>query len=111
MGALESAIRGAGARSGVPRCNGAPKMSVSSQRGTAAGESNGAPKRSKKDDVAAATVVGERPQQAQGKLPGDAMTVQVKYQTFKAGEMAVHPKHGVGEVTEIEERDLGGRKS
>jgi CarD family transcriptional regulator, regulator of rRNA transcription len=31
--------------------------------------------------------------------------------TFKAGEMAVHPAHGVGEVVQIEERDLGGRLS
>jgi CarD family transcriptional regulator len=46
-----------------------------------------------------------------GRLPGDPMAVQVKFQHFKAGEMAVHPKHGVGEVTEIEERDLGGKKS
>jgi CarD family transcriptional regulator len=45
-----------------------------------------------------------------GRLPGDPMAVQVKGQSFKAGEMAVHPKHGVGEVTEIEERDLGGKK-
>jgi CarD family transcriptional regulator len=34
-----------------------------------------------------------------------------KPQTFKAGEMAVHPKHGVGEVIEIEERDLGGKRA
>ncbi len=31
--------------------------------------------------------------------------------TFKVGQMAVHPAHGVGEVSEIEERELGGRKS
>lgn len=31
--------------------------------------------------------------------------------TFKTGEMAVHPAHGVGEVVEIEERNLGGRLS
>ncbi|HEY3236666.1 MAG TPA: CarD family transcriptional regulator [Polyangiaceae bacterium] len=30
---------------------------------------------------------------------------------FKVGEMAVHPAHGVGEVAQIEERDLGGRNS
>jgi CarD family transcriptional regulator len=30
---------------------------------------------------------------------------------FKTGEMAVHPKHGVGEVVEVEERDMGGKKS
>ena len=31
--------------------------------------------------------------------------------TFKAGDMAVHPAHGVGEVTQLEDRDLGGRKT
>ncbi|MEO8905476.1 MAG: CarD family transcriptional regulator [Polyangiaceae bacterium] len=31
--------------------------------------------------------------------------------TFKAGDMAVHPAHGVGEVVELEDRDLGGRKT
>src|SRR6188472_4137000 len=31
--------------------------------------------------------------------------------SFKAGEMAVHPAHGVGEVEQIEELDLGGRKT
>ena len=30
---------------------------------------------------------------------------------FKVGQMAVHPAHGVGEVSDIEERDLGGRMS
>ena len=28
---------------------------------------------------------------------------------FKNGDMAVHPAHGVGEVVEIEQRELGGR--
>jgi CarD family transcriptional regulator len=51
-----------------------------------------------------------------GKVPGEPMAVQTNTstkpsQSFKAGEMAVHPKHGVGEVVEIEERDLGGKKS
>ena len=32
-------------------------------------------------------------------------------QMFKVGQMAVHPAHGVGEVSDIEERELGGRKS
>lgn len=32
-------------------------------------------------------------------------------QTFKVGDMAVHPNHGVGEVIQIEEKDLGGRKT
>jgi len=31
--------------------------------------------------------------------------------TFKAGDMAVHPAHGVGEVEQLEDRDLGGRKT
>ncbi len=31
--------------------------------------------------------------------------------SFKAGDMAVHPAHGVGEVEQIEERELGGRKT
>jgi CarD family transcriptional regulator len=30
---------------------------------------------------------------------------------FKAGDMAVHPAHGVGEVQNIEEKDFGGRKT
>ena len=29
--------------------------------------------------------------------------------TFKVGDMAVHPAHGVGEVERMEERDFGGR--
>ncbi|CAN5184316.1 hypothetical protein BH09MYX1_BH09MYX1_47260 [soil metagenome] len=36
-------------------------------------------------------------------IPGPAMT-------FKIGDKAVHPKHGVGEVTAIEHRELGGTK-
>ncbi|MEB2311833.1 MAG: CarD family transcriptional regulator [Polyangiaceae bacterium] len=31
--------------------------------------------------------------------------------SFKAGDMAVHPAHGVGEVCGLEEKDLGGRPS
>ena len=31
--------------------------------------------------------------------------------TFKSGDMAVHPAHGVGEVVAVEQRDLGGRPS
>jgi len=30
---------------------------------------------------------------------------------FKIGEKAVHPKHGVGEVTSIDERELGGTRA
>lgn len=36
-------------------------------------------------------------------IPGPSMT-------FKIGDKAVHPKHGVGEVTAIEHRELGGTK-
>jgi CarD family transcriptional regulator len=47
-----------------------------------------------------------------GRVNGDPLPPPSgKQQIFKAGEMAVHPKHGVGEVTEIEERDLGGKKA
>ena len=35
----------------------------------------------------------------------------LKGYTFKAGDMAVHPAHGVGEVEQLEDRDLGGRKT
>lgn len=30
---------------------------------------------------------------------------------FKVGDKAVHPKHGVGEVTQIESREIAGKKS
>ena len=30
---------------------------------------------------------------------------------FKVGDKAVHPKHGVGEVTEIESREIAGKKA
>jgi CarD family transcriptional regulator len=39
------------------------------------------------------------------------MTAAKRQSVFKSGEMAVHPKHGVGEVVDVEERDLGGTKS
>jgi CarD family transcriptional regulator len=39
------------------------------------------------------------------------MASQAKQSVFKSGDMAVHPKHGVGEVVEVEERDVGGRKT
>lgn len=35
----------------------------------------------------------------------------VSSHTFETGEMAVHPAHGVGEIIQIEERNLGGRLS
>ena len=37
-------------------------------------------------------------------------TVQTHH-SFKVGDMAVHPSHGVGQVEQIEERELGGTKS
>src|SRR5262245_10976290 len=47
--------------------------------------------------------------------PGGGMQSSVNIETarysFKVGEMAVHPNHGVGEVVQVEERDLGGRKT
>jgi len=36
-------------------------------------------------------------------------TETVRAVSFKVGDMAVHPNHGVGEVVELETRDLGGR--
>lgn len=39
------------------------------------------------------------------------MTAPKRQSVFKTGEMAVHPKHGVGEVVDVEERDLGGKTS
>lgn len=30
---------------------------------------------------------------------------------FKVGDKAVHPKHGVGEVTQIESREIAGKKA
>jgi CarD family transcriptional regulator len=38
-------------------------------------------------------------------------TEPVRAVAFKVGDMAVHPNHGVGEVAEIETRDLGGRST
>ena len=35
--------------------------------------------------------------------------VTTTHYTFKVGDMAVHPAHGVGEVERMEERDFGGR--
>ena len=37
--------------------------------------------------------------------------VTTTHYTFKVGDMAVHPAHGVGEVERMEERDFGGRKT
>ena len=35
-------------------------------------------------------------------------TPGIRY-SFKVGDMAVHPAHGVGEVERLEDRDFGGR--
>jgi len=40
-----------------------------------------------------------------------AGVIGVAAHTFKVGDMAVHPSHGVGEVSGIEERELGGSMS
>jgi CarD family transcriptional regulator len=34
-----------------------------------------------------------------------------KLRPFKAGDMAVHPSHGVGQVSAVEERNLGGSQT
>lgn len=38
------------------------------------------------------------------------MDIQVNHgaPSFKVGDMAVHPKHGVGQILEIEQKDFGG---
>jgi CarD family transcriptional regulator len=38
----------------------------------------------------------------------DTEVLQHAESSFQVGDMAVHPAHGVGEVTGIEKRDLGG---
>jgi CarD family transcriptional regulator len=38
------------------------------------------------------------------------MPVQTKPLKLKVGDKAVHPKHGLGEVIAVEERELGGMK-
>jgi CarD family transcriptional regulator len=45
--------------------------------------------------------------------PGEKSRMEIEVATksetaFQVGDMAVHPAHGVGEVTGIEKRDLGG---
>jgi CarD family transcriptional regulator len=42
------------------------------------------------------------------KIRMETEVVQHAETSFQAGDMAVHPAHGVGEVTGIEKRDLGG---
>ena len=37
--------------------------------------------------------------------------VTAPHYTFKVGDMAVHPSHGVGEVERMEDRDFGGSKN
>lgn len=40
-----------------------------------------------------------------------SVNVEAARYSFKVGEMAVHPSHGVGEVVRIEDRELGDRKA
>jgi len=48
----------------------------------------------------------------QSQVNGTAVvTAPVPAPVFKVGERAVHPAHGGGEVVQIEERELGGRKT
>jgi CarD family transcriptional regulator len=47
----------------------------------------------------------------QSQVNGTAVMAPVAAPVFKVGERAVHPSHGVGEVVQIEERELGGRKT
>ena len=37
-------------------------------------------------------------------------TIPIREVSFKVGDKAVHPSHGVGEVTAVEERDIGGTR-
>jgi CarD family transcriptional regulator len=46
-----------------------------------------------------------------GGMQSSVTTETVRASVFKVGDMAVHPNHGVGEVIEIENRDLGGRST
>jgi len=43
-------------------------------------------------------------------LPTARPTAPAKMQ-FKLGDKAVHPKHGVGEITAVDERELGGTRA
>ena len=42
-------------------------------------------------------------------MQSSSLNTSVTRYTFKVGDMAVHPAHGVGEVERIEEKDFGGR--
>jgi CarD family transcriptional regulator len=58
----------------------------------------------------AAPALVERLVPAQAGQEGN-LSVETIRINFKAGDMAVHPAHGVGEVQQIEEKDFGGRKT
>jgi CarD family transcriptional regulator len=59
-----------------------------------------------------APIVATRPSGRPGPPPGIAIPPppQVPAPDFKVGDKAVHPAHGVGEVTAIEPRDMGGSR-
>src|SRR5689334_1168991 len=44
-----------------------------------------------------------------GGMQSSANATASSKSSFKVGEMAVHPAHGVGEVERLEERDFGGK--
>jgi CarD family transcriptional regulator len=54
-----------------------------------------------------------RPSVRPGPPPGIAIpqAPRTPAPDFKVGDKAVHPSHGVGEVTAIEEREIGGSRS
>ncbi len=54
-----------------------------------------------------------RPSVRPGPPPGIAIQVppNLPAPDFKVGDKAVHPSHGVGEVTAIEEREIGGTRA
>ncbi|MGD0525245.1 MAG: CarD family transcriptional regulator [Polyangiaceae bacterium] len=56
---------------------------------------------------------GRRPSVRPGPPPGIAINVPppLPAPDFKVGDKAVHPAHGVGEVTAIEEREIGGTRA
>jgi CarD family transcriptional regulator len=60
-----------------------------------------------------AAPVATRPSVRPGPPPGIAIpqAPHAPAPDFKVGDKAVHPSHGVGEVTAIEEREIGGSRS
>jgi len=42
-------------------------------------------------------------------MQSSSLNTSVTRYSFKVGDMAVHPAHGVGEVERLEEKDFGGR--